>query len=200
MSEIQLLSEALSTQGEAEAEGVKYIYMDDNTVYRFENNRMKKVSAAMLKKAAKFLQSQGALPNDIAEKAPKPKKGAKKAAKVKPQPVEEEEEAEEPDDEPAPPPPPKPARKNKAKAVAPAPISPPVDLDEYYNAKHKMEYMSLEIDRLTNKVNRLKQYKSIVNKITGGEYDPPEPAPQPQAQPQQVQQQPRSRSLFDDWA
>ena len=68
-----------------------------------------------------------------------------------------------------------------------------------------MEYMSLEIDRLTNKVNKLKQYKSIVNKITGGEYEAPEVSYESQsqyAQPQ-YQEQPTGRgrkindSIFD---
>lgn len=203
-SEIQLLAQALSTSGEAEANGVKYIYMDDSTIYRFENNRMKKVSAAMIKKANKLLESQGALPNDLkktkAKKAP-----AKKSSKVKEViPVEEEEseiegnEGEElsEDDEPAPPPPPK--TKKKASVAAPKPkkttskktdvLNGSIDLNEYYNNKNRMEFMSIEIDRLTNKVNKLKQYKNIVNKITGGEYEAQdyEPLPQ-QAPPQQVQ-------------
>ena len=56
--DLQLLVETLQNKQEAEADGVKFIYMDDSTIYRFENNRMKKVSAALLKKANKFIQNE----------------------------------------------------------------------------------------------------------------------------------------------
>ena len=51
--------------------------------------------------------------------------------------------------------------------------------------------MNAEITRLNNKVNKLKQYKQIVNKITGNEYDayiPEQIQQQPQPQPMQQQQ------------
>ena len=205
MSEIQLLAECLSTQGEAESDGVKYIYMDDSTVYRFENNRMKKVSAAMLKRASKLMSTQGNLPNDIADKQVKPKRTSKKAAKVKPQPAEEEDEGEDELEQELPPPPPptkkKPTRQPKPKQDTAAANS---DLNEYYNNKAKMDYMTMEIERLNSKVTKLKQYKSIVNKITGAEYDPlPQEVnqqPAEQAVQQQERQQPRrGGSLFDDF-
>jgi len=209
-SELNLLSEALSTQGEAESGGVKYIYMDESTIYRFENNRMKKVSAAMIKKAHKLLESQGSLPNDVKEPKKKATRGKVKKVVQEPEPeTEDEQEEEEEDDEPAPPP-----KKAKKQAAPPPPkktrtpkvdTSANIDLNEYYNNKNRMEYMSLEIDRLTNKVNKLKQYKSIVNKITGGEYEAPEVQynQQPQYQEQQQYQEQSNRgrkindSLFD---
>lgn len=197
-NELNLLAEALSSNGEAESNGVKYIYMDESTIYRFENNRMKKVSAAMIKKAHKLLETQGNLPNDA--KQPKKKATRGKAKKVIPEPEQEdddeqEEQEEEEEDEPTPPP----KKSRKAKEVPPPPpkksrtpkvdTSANIDLNEYYNNKNRMEYMSLEIDRLTNKVNKLKQYKSIVNKITGGEYEAPEVSYESQSQYTQPQYQ-----------
>lgn len=199
-SELNLLAEALSTNGEAENNGVKYIYMDDSTVYRFENNRMKKVSAAMIKKANKLLETQGSLPNTTpSPTAKKSTKRTKQQQQAPPPPPPEEQAEEEDDDEeqPAPPPPPKPAKRAKATkrqtAVADTGAA-NIDLNEYYNNKNRMEFMTMEIDRLNNKISKLRQYKSIVNKITGGEYEAPDYQPQlqqQQQQPQQFQQQPR---------
>ena len=212
-NEIHLLAEALSTNGEAEAGGVKYIYMDDSTIYRFENNRMKKVSAAMIKKAQKVLSTQGNLPNDIKDKAKPTKKSATKKSTTKSrkrQVLDEEEECPEPDVEPNEEeednadynPPSKPKKQvqspksttkssSKKSSKASVDSSSIVDLNEYYNNKNKMEFMSIEIERLNNKVNKLKQYKSIVNKITGGEFDITQPQAQSQfiVPPQQAQQQ-----------
>lgn len=183
-SEVQLLAEALQTNGESESGGVKYIYMDDNTVYRFENNRMKKVSAAMIKKANKLLETQGVLPNDA--KTTPAKRGRKPAAKKTrqvPEPTsalnneDDVDDAEESEPEPEPEPEPKPKRRTATKTTTrqTKPKSNAgtgsIDIDEYYNNKNKMEFMSMELERLNNKVNKLKQYKSIVNKITGGEYE-----------------------------
>lgn len=204
--ELNLLAEALSTQGESEGDGVKYIYMDEATVYRFENNRMKKVSAAMLKKANKLLETQGNLPNDTPEKLrPKqPKQTKQTKRKQAPPTSDDEDNSIQPDAEEEEIPEPKP-KKAAAKKVTTTRVpktkasdSANIDLNEYYNNKNKMEYMSLEIDRLTNKVNKLKQYKSIVNKITGGEYDPPDVPIQSNQQQQQYSQQPRqvNDSLF----
>ena len=218
-AELSLLAEALSTQGESEGDGVKYIYMDDQTVYRFENNRMKKVSAAMIKKANKLLEQQSVLPNDtpanLLPKQAKQRTTRAKASKVIPEPSEDVDEdnelppreafdREEDDDEPAPPPV-KRAPAKRATTTATTRKSSKVsdaaniDLNEYYNNKNKMEYMTLEIDRLNNKINKLKQYKSIVNKITGGEYDPDIQVPQypPQQVPPQYQQYPNQREALD---
>lgn len=202
--ELNLLAEALSTQGESEGDGVKYIYMDEATVYRFENNRMKKVSAAMLKKANKLLETQGNLPNDTPEKLrPKqPKQTKQTKRKQAPPPSDDEDNSIQPDVEEEEIPELKPKAKQAKKVTTTrvpktkASDSANIDLNEYYNNKNKMEYMSLEIDRLTNKVNKLKQYKSIVNKITGGEYDPPDVPQYSQQQSQQTISQ-QSRQVND---
>ena len=202
-NELSLLAEALSTQGEAEQGGVKYIYMDESTVYRFENNRLKKVSGAMIKKANKVLESQGNLPNDSKPEKKKGKGSKGKAKKPIPEPEpEEDEDEEESDEEPAPPP----KKVKKVKEVPPpkktrvpkVDSSANIDLNEYYNNKNRMEFMSIEIDRLTNKVNKLKQYKNIVNKITNGEFEAPEPQVQYQQTPQYTQSQvPQGRKIND---
>ena len=202
-SELNLLAEALSTNGEAENNGVKYIYMDDSTVYRFENNRMKKVSAAMIKKANKLLETQGSLPNTTP--SPTAKKSTKRAKQQQaPPPPPPEEQAEEEDDDEEqqapPPPPPKPTKRAKATKPKAAVVDSAanIDLNEYYNNKNRMEFMTLEIDRLNNKISKLRQYKSIVNRITGGEYEAPDyqPQPQPQLQPQSQPQQ-QQRQICD---
>lgn len=214
MSELNLLMECLSTEGEAEDGGVKYIFMDDNTVYRFENNRMKKVSKALITKAKKQIQSQNNLnqiqsqSNEETEK-PKPTKRSKKTTQSVrspiPEPInDEEEEEEEPEPEPIRVPP----KRSKSKALqsqsVPSPrrtrmeqdFSSAIDLNEYYNNKNRMEFMNLEITRLNNKVDKLKQYKAIVNKLTGNEFDfDAQNTPQPHLQPQPAQPQ-RNDSLF----
>lgn len=216
-TEIDLLAECISSHGECDRDGVKYMYMDDSTVYRFENNRMKKVSAAMLKRANKLLTSGDNKPNkrskkqqqhnlvnrtigeganiqttseeeeELDEPQPAVKKSTKRQAKPLP--------TDESDDELYQPPPKPRAKPTRIKAPVP---DTPVDIAEYYNTKARMEYMSNELERYKNKVTRLKQYKSIVNKLTGGEYDPPyqELPQQPVKQTRQQQQQPESTSLY----
>ena len=183
-NELQLLAEAISTNGEAESNGVKYIYMDDSTVYRFENNRMKKVSTTLLKKARTLIGSS----QDQEPK--KPKKSRIKQPK-KPTPEQEEEDEPEPEPEqPEQPEQPEPKPRSNSKAKKPKTANPTlgtgvsIDLNEYYNNKNKMEYMMKEMDRLNNKVTKLKQYKTIVTRITGGEYDQSfnDTAPPPYAQ------------------
>ena len=194
-NDLQLLCNALSTQGEAEGDGVKYIWMDNDTVYRFENNRMKKVSKAMLNKANKLILQQNSIPG---QQPPKKTRGRKAAQQPTPQPqpimgnAYDEEEEDEPEPEPEPLPPPKPKRTRKPKTPSvPAPTPSTIDLNEYWQVKNKNEYMTNEIDRLNHKVSKLKQYKSIVNKLTGGEYDPVEPPTPMQSQPQQPQTYPQ---------
>ena len=157
----------------------------------------------MLKKANKLLETQGNLPNDTPEKLrPKqPKQTKQTKRKQAPPPSDDEDNSIQPDVEEEEIPEPKPKKTAKKVTTTRVPKtkasdSANIDLNEYYNNKNKMEYMSLEIDRLTNKVNKLKQYKSIVNKITGGEYDPPDVPvySQPQQQQQQLQQ---SRQVND---
>lgn len=175
MSELALLSECVKNQTEASDGTVRFIYVDDETVYRFENNKMKKVSKSLIKKS---LQE------------PKPVKKVVKKKIVQPvEPIAEEEDAaedaeEDADDniEPLPPPPP-PKQKKVGKSVKQKILSQPSDqhLAEFYENKFRMEYMNKEIEHLTNKVNKLKQYKQIVNKLAGNEWgEPAEKPPTPQ--------------------
>lgn len=196
--ELQLLVEALNNGSEAEADGVKYIYMDEHTVYRFENNRMKKVAAGLIKKANKIIktQQQGERVDEDDEDPqpkPKPKKKQPKPSRC----LETDDEGEQDDDE-EPEPDDKPIKKVtkrlKKEINNPAPN---VDLNEYYHTKNKLEFMTLELDRLNNKVSKLKQYKSIVNKITGGEYDQP-PQYEPQQPTQAEPQQPANAKRYND--
>lgn len=207
MSELNLLMECLSTEGEAEDGGVKYIFMDDNTVYRFENNRMKKVSKALITKAKKQIQSQNNLnqiqSQQVEEKTAQPIKPSKRSKKpVQPSPDQllDEEEEEEPEPEPIRAPP----KRSKSKVLQSQPrrtrmeqdFSSAIDLNEYYNNKNRMEFMNLEITRLNNKVDKLKQYKAIVNKLTGNEFDfDAQNSATPHLQPTQPTQQ-RNDSLF----
>lgn len=186
MSDIQLLRECLNSQSEAEAGGVKFVYMDDNTVYRFENNRMKKVSKALINKAKQ------------ADNTTKPKRGRKAKQLIEPEDMEEEQEEQEPikpvknvkrvkqpkpiinDEEEEENEPIKPVKQTKrpkqikqnevlsyAKDINPANI----DLNEYYHNKNKMEFMTQEMERMNKKITKLKQYKSMFNRLNGGEYD-----------------------------
>lgn len=196
--ELQLLAEALNNGSEAEADGVKYVFMDENTVYRFENNRMKKVAAGLIKKANKLIKArqQGERVDEVDDDPPPKPKPKKKQPKPSRSLEDDDDEGEQADDEESEPDakPIKKITKRLKKEVNNT--TPTVDLNEYYHTKNKLEFMTLELDRLNNKVSKLKQYKSIVNKITGGEYDQPAQyneqqergalAPQPsQAEPQQ---------------
>lgn len=226
MSELNLLMECLSTEGEAEDGGVKYIFMDENTVYRFENNRMKKISKALITKARKQINTQNTI-NQLQQQnvnetldTPKPSKSRKTKKQSPPseaelrrviQPTADDEyDYDEDDDETTPEPP----KQRKSKAVKPPkrsqiisrssatldPYTSSIDLNEYYNNKNRMEFMNLEITRLNNKVDKLKQYKAIVNKLTGNEFDMDVPQQHaqsiPQQQFQQQQQQTHNDSLF----
>lgn len=165
--ELNLLVEAINN-GEAEGEGVKFIVMDENTIYRFENNKMKKVSATLLKRAKKIIQD-----SDKPADQPKPKRTTKAKKVVE---VEEEEEQDEDinnDIEPEPIKPIKPKRTTKT-ATPKKPVNPAyeIDLNEYWHTKNKLEFMELENTRLNNKVSKLKQYKGVLNKLMGSEYEP----------------------------
>ena len=173
--ELQLLAEALNNGSEAEADGVKYVFMDENTVYRFENNRMKKVAAGLIKKANKLIKvrQQGERVDEVDDDPPPKPKPKKKQPKPSRSLETDDEEGEQADDEESEPDT-KPIKKiNKRLKKEVNNTTPTVDLNEYYHTKNKLEFMTLELDRLNNKVSKLKQYKSIVNKITGGEYDQP---------------------------
>lgn len=196
MSELDLLCECITTEGEAEGGGVKFIYMDEGTIYRFENNRMKKIGKQLINKAKREITKRQKIPqlqqgqhvqqqqddnddvdDDINER--KPSKQTTKRSKKQVKPVvtyDSEEDDDEDDDEPEPIPPPKATKAKRGKQLKrtlaqESLISPSIDLDEYYSNKHKMEYMTNEINRLNGKIGKLKQYKSIVNKLTGGEID-----------------------------
>lgn len=190
--EFALLSECVRNQSEATDGTVRFIYVDDETIYRFENNKMKKVSKSLINKAKK---ENEVLSYAKDEKVKKPKKV--KARKVLE--LTEEEDAEDGDVEQdeqveqvkqA-----KPKPKPKPKAEKPEPFH-PVDLDEFYSNKHKMEYMNMEIERLSNKVNKLKQYKQIVNKLSGNEWDASNNIQQSQSIQQTAQPGRRNDSLF----
>lgn len=217
-SELEAIGQALSN-GEAEFGTAKFIQMDDNTVYRFENNRMKKVSKTTINKAkklaAKLAQSQelgndGGLDGD--EPTPQPSKRTKKQTKrtKKQQIITSDDENEDgegegeggminesiEEDEPIPQP--KPRKQTRTKASRNA-IVPDVDLNEYYNMKNKLEYMSQDNERLNQKVKKLRTYKELFNKVSGFEYEcndyiPQSMNQQPQQQPQQ-QGQPQTQTF-----
>lgn len=258
MSELNLLIECINTEGEAENGGVKYIYMDSDTIYRFENNRMKKISKSLINKARKQLSAQNAIhqvngstKDDYMsnEKQSRTVNSRTKVKKTKRNVITDDDDENENelagsypvalssadnynstsvdesnDDEladnesielrtNA-----KKSKSTKLKSVnsklAPAPApsiplptySPNINLDEYYNNKNKMEYMNLEIARLNSKVDKLKHYKAIVNKLTGNEFDLDTStnlnsqylSTQPQSQPQSQSQLQSTQSIRND--
>lgn len=184
MSELDLLCECISTEGETEGGGVKFIWMDEGTIYRFENNRMKKIGKQLINKAKreitrrqKIPQSQQVQQEDDDENERKPTKAKRTKKPSKPIVIDDSEDEEDEQEEPEIIPPPKVAKaakrgkQLKRSAGQENLLAPSIDLDEYYSNKHKMEYMTNEINRLNGKIGKLKQYKSIVNKLTGGEID-----------------------------
>lgn len=193
MTELDLLCECISTEGEAEGGGVKFIYMDEGTVYRFENNRMKKIGKQLISKAKREIVKRQKIPqqsqprneinddaNDSGDDEPKTRAKRKKQKTEKhTKPIviddseDDEEDADELTEQPEPPRQMKAKRSKQVKRerIQNDVLTPSIDLDEYYSNKHKMEYMTNEITRLNGKISKLKQYKSIVNKLTGGEID-----------------------------
>lgn len=181
MSELDLLCECITTEGEAEGGGVKFIYMDEGTIYRFENNRMKKIGKQLINKAKKEITKRSKIPqqtmeqmDETTEKTQRKKRAKKERIEQAPREIEESEEEEDNCEFESLPP--KPVKKQKTQSLKRQRaqsdlLSPSIDLDEYYSNKHKMEYMTTEINRLNSKIGKLKQYKSIVNKLTGGEID-----------------------------
>lgn len=207
MSELNLLIECINSEGEAEDGGIKYIYMDADTIYRFENNRMKKISKTLINKARKQIQSQNTLNQLQSQQVEDVKPPKSKKSKKSPPPIVEPTNDDDYDDSDDEEPEPEPVKRSKKSAKQPkskrlpADFSPNINLDEYYNNKNKMEYMNLEITRLNNKVDKLKQYKAIVNKLTGNEFDfdvPQQQVSQQQVSPQYIQsnQPVRNDSLF----
>ena len=181
--ELELLLDVLNTQSEAEAGGVKYIWMDENTIYRFENNRMKKVSAGLIKKARKLQQqntTKDAKPKkskqlldeeeEEVEVEVKPKKSKRVLVDDESGALSRYGEAED-EDEPLIV---KPKKQNKlTRASKTSNVESPIDLSEYWQVKSKLEFQNQELERYKNKVSKLKQYKNIVSRLTGGEYDQP---------------------------
>ena len=169
--ELQLLINTINNGSESEADGVKYIYMDENTIYRFENNRMKKVSNAMIKKANKIISTEQKKQelaniendNDDEEEIIKTKVNKRKKV-IKQQELSDEDENEDDEAELI-------KTKVNKKLKKSGIKTDNIDLNEYWQTKTKLEYQEKELERLNNKVNKLRQYKSIVSKITGGEYD-----------------------------
>ena len=137
---------------------------------------MKKVAAGLIKKANKLnkARQQGERVDEDGDDDPPPKPKPKKKQPKPSRCLEtDDDEGEQADDEESEPDA-KPIKKiNKRLKKEVNNSTPTVDLNEYYHTKNKLEFMTLELDRLNNKVSKLKQYKSIVNKITGGEYDQP---------------------------
>ena len=191
MAELELLKQCLQNESEAEMGGIRFVYMDPETVYRFENNKMKKVSKSLINRALKSKDKPTESPT------PTPKKQIKrKKQQVEVTPAEEEEEVNEDNEdnviieEPV-----KPKKQMKPKKeIKPKLDNPQVDLDMYYSNKHKMEYMEQEMNRLNQKISKLKHYKAIVNRMSYGEIDdlPTSNVTQPQPQQQQQQQQLRT--------
>lgn len=183
MSELQLIHDVLESQTEAEKDGVKYIYMDENTIYRFENNKMKKVSAALIKKA-KEQKEMKKVKKVKKSKAPVEVEVEVEESKALSRYGEEEDSEQEEGEEQLEPVQPVKTKKPKQKKLQQRrsiPASQPVqdiDLNEYWQTKSKLEYQQRELERLNGKINKLKQYKSIVNRLTGSEYDQPETPPQ----------------------
>ena len=209
-SELEAIGQALSN-GEAEFGTAKFIQMDDDTVYRFENNRMKKVSKTTINKAkklaAKLAQSQ-ALGNDGGLDGDEPptqssKRTKKQTKKTKKQQIVASDDENEDDvegeggmmnesiEEDEPIPQPKPRKQTRTKTSRNA-IVPDVDLNEYYNMKNKLEYMSQDNERLNQKVKKLRTYKELFNKVSGFEYECNDYIP-PSMNQQQGINQPQTR-------
>jgi len=221
-SELEAIGQALSN-GEAEFGTAKFIQMDDDTVYRFENNRMKKVSKTTINKAkklaAKLAQSQalgndGGLDGDEQINTTPSKRTKKQTKRTKKQQIVASDDENEDDgegeggmmnesiEEDEPIPQPKPRKQTRTKTSRNA-IVPDVDLNEYYNMKNKLEYMSQDNERLNQKVKKLRTYKELFNKVSGFEYEcndyiPPsmnQSTNQQQGQVQQQQQQPQTQTF-----
>ena len=199
-NEIDLLCQAIQSQDSVENNGVKFLYMDENTIYRFQNNKMKPISKTLLNKAKKLINQQTQPAETTKPKRGKGKKATrqqqvKEVIESETEESEEDEEMEESEeDEMIINQQSKPSKQAKqtnkqAKREALGEASKQaskqakqtskqqrnefipygeIDLNEYYNNKNRMEFMNREMDRLNQKITKLKQYKHLVNKITGG--------------------------------
>lgn len=170
MSELDLLCQAIQTQDSVESGDVKFLYMDENTIYRFQNNKMKPISKTLMNKAKKYIQQQQ---QRTTQKTVKTKKSKQQEQPI----IEPTEEVNEEEEEDEPEPTPKPINTKKTvkkqqpkrlnnESLVQNPYN--ISLDEYYNNKNRMEFMTREMERMNNKITKLKQYKTLINKITGG--------------------------------
>lgn len=185
--EFDLLCEAITNEGEAKRNGVSYMYVSDNVIYRFEDGKMKKVAAKLIKKAQNSIkqqqtkqQSQNALASQTKQQQPEESTQEEST---------NDETPEESTQEPTP-------KRSKPKSSNPKPPKIPttsqhessnLNIDEYYNNKYKLTYMEQEIERLNGKINKLKHYKHLFNRIGGNTNEEIDELPT-QKQPPQVQQ------------
>ena len=205
MSELDLLCQAIQTQDTVESGDVKFLYMDENTIYRFQNNKMKPISKTLMNKAKKYIQQQ--------QQKPAKAKKTKQPPKRKTETIEEEEESNEDIEEPNEvmteevnetkpmkktnkPKQPKQPKKEVVINEFQNPYN--ISLDEYYNNKNRMEFMTREMERMNNKITKLKQYKTLINKLTGGgEIDDLPTQPQQQQQFQNVSYRQQQNGVND---
>jgi hypothetical protein len=178
--EFDLLCEAITNEGEAKRNGVSYMYVSDNVIYRFEDGKMKKVAAKLIKKAQNSIkQQQNKQQNKQQQQQPEESTQEEST---------NDETPEESTQEPTP-------KRQKTKSSNPKPPKIPttqhessnLNIDEYYNNKYKLTYMEQEIDRLNGKINKLKHYKHLFNRIGGNTNEEIDELPT-QKQPPQVQQ------------
>lgn len=189
--EFDLLCEAITNEGEAKRGGVSYMYVSDNTIYRFEDGKMKKVAAKLIKKAQNSLKQ----PTQSPKQSPKQNKQKQQSTdeSTTEQPTDESTTEEQPTDESTEEQQqtPQPKRKNvRNQNPTPKPPKIPssnINIDEYYNNKYKLSYMEQEIDRLNGKITKLKHYKQLFNRIGGNTNEEIDELPT-QKQPPQVQQ------------
>lgn len=187
MSELDLLCQAIQTQDTVESGDVKFLYMDENTIYRFQNNKMKPISKTLMNKAKRYIQQQQ---QQKPAKAKKVKQQPKRKIIEAEEEEEENEETEEVEQVEQPKKPKLTKPKQPKKEVVMNEFQNPynISLDEYYNNKNRMEFMTRELERMSNKITKLKQYKTLINKLTGGgEIDDLPTQQQQQQQQQQIQ-------------
>lgn len=189
MSELDLLCQAIQTQDTVESGDVKFLYMDENTIYRFQNNKMKPISKTLMNKAKKYIQQQQQKPAKAKKTKQPPKRKIVETEEEENEvlsyakednEIEEVEQIEQPEsveNEVLSYAKQKPMKKTKLnkpkqpkKEVVMNEFQNPynISLDEYYNNKNRMEFMTREMERMNNKITKLKQYKTLINKLTGG--------------------------------
>lgn len=192
--EFDLLCESITNEGEAKRNGVSYMYVSDNVIYRFEDGKMKKVAAKLIKKAQNSIKQQ---------QSKQQTKQQTKQTESSQSPDEQtestpDEQPESSPDEQNEQPPQRSKAKTQPKSNNPKPpktstsSSSNLNIDEYYNNKYKLTYMEQEIERLNGKINKLKHYKHLFNRIGGNVNDEIDELPTRQSsstsQVQQIEQ------------